>query len=123
MFSQMQLQTPHELDNLSSSLNSSHRRDCELNPWHQYNGWKVWNVPDSQYFVCVREDAGKVLEVNKTLPISTIVRTIELALDDREKTPTATWQQIRQILAESKAAFWGNLLEVARQQEELRHWQ
>ncbi|MDY6938403.1 MAG: hypothetical protein SWY16_12115 [Cyanobacteriota bacterium] len=116
MFSQMQPQAPHKLEQLSTTQ----RYDSESNPWHEYNGWKIWNVPDSHYFVCVREDAGKVLEVNKTLPISTIVRTIELALDDREQTPTATWQQVRQVLAESKAAFWWSLLEVARHKEELR---
>ena len=116
MFSQMQPQAPQNLE----QLRATQHHNCEPNPWHEYNGWKIWNVPDSNYFVCVREDAGKVLEVNKTLAISTIVRTIELALDDREQTPTATWNQIRQILAESKAAFWWSLLEVARQKEDRR---
>lgn len=86
-------------------------------PWHEYNGWKIWNVPESNYFVCIRDDAGKVLEVDRTLPISNVVRTIERVLDDREKTPSQTWQQIRQVVAERKAAFWTSLLNAARTQD------
>jgi hypothetical protein len=86
------------------------------NPWHEYKGWKIWNVPESNYFVCIRDDAGKVLEVDRTLPISNIVRTIEQVLDDRDQTPSEAWQQIRQIVAERKAAFWTNLLNAARTQ-------
>lgn len=86
----------------------------EANPWYEYKGWKIWNVPESNYFVCIRDDAGKVLEVDRTLPISNIVRTIEQVLDDRDQTPSDTWQQIRQIVAERKAAFWTNLLNAAR---------
>jgi hypothetical protein len=85
-------------------------------PWYEYKGWKIWNVPESNYFVCIRDDAGKVLEVDRTLPISNIVRTIEQVLDDRDQTPSETWQQIRQIVAERKAAFWTNLLNAARTQ-------
>ncbi|MGB3558769.1 MAG: hypothetical protein WBA24_09515 [Geitlerinemataceae cyanobacterium] len=86
------------------------------NPWYEYKDWKIWNVPESNYFVCIRDDAGKVLEVDRTLPISHIVRTLEQVLDDRDQTPSESWQQIRQIVAERKAAFWTNLLNAARTQ-------
>jgi hypothetical protein len=85
-------------------------------PWYEYKGWKIWNVPESNYFVCIRDDAGKVLEVDRTLPISHIVRSIEQVLEGRDQTPSETWQQIRQIVAERKAAFWTHLLNSARNQ-------
>ncbi len=85
-------------------------------PWYEYQGWKIWHIPESNYFVCVRDDAGKVVEVDRTLPISNVVRLIERVLDENARTPAATWKQIRQIATECKAAFWANLLEIARHQ-------